>query len=156
MLLSRFRWLVLPSLLLCFLMQNAYSQNAAPKKKFRGPVRQVIVPDEDRFTPFAITVRVGQPVVWVNNDTDDHTVVSDDAFNTAGHRGTDVLLKANGGKYVLVFKHPGVFPFYCRFHAMLDTENQPIAPGPDGGIKDSSGNYGTPMNGVITVVGEED
>jgi hypothetical protein len=82
-------------------------------------------------------------------------VVSNDAFNTAGHRGTNVILKANGGKFVLVFRHPGVFPFYCRFHAMLDVDNQPKAPGPDGGIQDSNGNFGTPMNGVITVLGED-
>ena len=154
MVLSKFRWWTLPSLLICFFQLHAYSQNAT-ENKFRAPVRQIIVPDEDRFIPFAITVRVGQPVVWINNDADDHTVVSDDAFNTAGHRGTNVLLKANGGKFVLVFKHPGVFPFYCRFHAMLDAENQPKAPGPDGGIQDPNGNYGTPMNGVITVVGED-
>jgi len=154
MVLSKFRWWALPSLLICFFQLHAYSQNAT-ENKFRAPVRQIIVPDEDRFIPFAITVRVGQPVVWINNDADDHTVVSDDAFNTAGHRGTNVLLKANGGKFVLVFKHPGVFPFYCRFHAMLDAENQPKAPGPDGGILDPNGNYGTPMNGVITVVGED-
>jgi len=154
MVLSKFRWWALPSLLICFFQLHAYSQNAT-ENKFRAPVRQIIVPDEDRFIPFAITVRVGQPVVWINNDADDHTVVSDDAFNTAGHRGTNVLLKANGGNFLLVFKHPGVFPFYCRFHAMLDAENQPKAPGPDGGIQDPNGNYGTPMNGVITVVGED-
>jgi len=118
-------------------------------------VRQIIVPLEDRFTPFAITIRVGQTVEWVNNDADDHTVVSDDAFNTAGHRGVDVILPANGGTYRLTFKHAGVFPFYCRFHAMLDTQNQPIAPGPDGGIKDSNNNFGTPMSGVVTVLGED-
>ena len=99
-----------------------------------GSVRQIIVPDEDRFTPFAITVRVGQTVQWVNQDTDDHTLVSNDAFNTAGHRGVNVLLKASGGTVSLKFNHPGVFPFYCRFHAMLDADNQPKAPGPDGGI----------------------
>src|SRR5256714_11905279 len=121
----------------------------------RKAVHQVVVPAADRFTPFALTIRAGDSVRWVNNDADDHTVVSDDAFNTAGHRGTDVLLPANGGTYTLVFKHPGVFPFYCRFHAMLDADNQPMAPGPDGGIQDSNGNYGTPMNGVITVVGDD-
>ena len=108
------RW-TLPSLLVCFVAMHAYSQNA--NKTNHAPIRQIIVPDEDRFTPFAITVRLGQPVVWINNDADDHTVVSDDAFNTAGHRGTDVLLPANGGQFTLVFKHPGVFPFYCRFHS---------------------------------------
>jgi len=118
-------------------------------------VRQIIVPDEAGFTPFAITIRVGQRVQWINNDTDDHTVVSDDAFNTAGHRGINVLLPANGGTFTLTFKHPGTFPFYCRFHAMLDADNQPIAPGPKGGIQNPNGNFGTPMNGVITVLGDD-
>jgi hypothetical protein len=37
----------------------------------------------------------------VNTDTDDHTVVSDDAFDTAGHRGIDHLIHgtdANHGR----------------------------------------------------------
>lgn len=116
---------------------------------------QVLVPDEDRFTPFAVTIHVGQWVTWVNNDTDDHTIVSNDAFNSAGHHGVNVLLKANGGKFSLKFTHPGVFPYYCRFHSMLDDHNQPKAPGPDGGIQDPNGNFGTPMNGVVTVVGQD-
>ena len=115
---------------------------------------QIVVPDEDRFAPFAITVRVGQKVVWVNNDTDDHTIVSNDAFNTAGHHGANVLLKA-GGRVAVTFHHPGVFPYYCRFHAVLDSHHQPKAPGPDGGIQDANGNFGTPMNGVITVLGRD-
>ena len=115
---------------------------------------QITIPDEDRFSPFAMTVHVGTTVTWVNNDTDDHTLVSDDAFNTAGHFGTNVVIKANGGKVSLTFRHPGVFPYYCRFHAMLDDQHQPIAPGPDGGIQNPNGNFGTPMNGVITVVAD--
>jgi plastocyanin len=152
----RFRWWLLAALLLvCILFAGASSRVTASGPAHDDAVRQIIVPDEDRFTPFAITVRVGQTVEWVNNDTDDHTVVSDDAFNTAGHRGVNVILPANGGTFRLKFKHPGVFPFYCRFHAMLDADNQPKAPGPDGGIQDPDGNFGTPMNGVVTVLGED-
>src|SRR5262245_54241768 len=43
---------------------------------------QVIVPGEDRFTPFSQTIRAGDSVLWINMDTDDHTIVSDDALNT--------------------------------------------------------------------------
>jgi plastocyanin len=123
-----------------------------------SPVKQVIVPGEDRFFPFAITVRAGQSVQWVNMDTDDHTVVSNDFFNTAGNSGTNVLLKgtdSNGGQpgtLTLHFSRPGTFVYYCRFHAHLDDEHQPVAPGPDGGIQDQTGNFGTPMNGIITVL----
>jgi hypothetical protein len=133
------------------------SQRLWPKCQFREPSRRNPNHRARRrpILPFAITVRVGQPVIWINNDTDDQTVVSNDAFDTAGHRGVNVTLKASGGTFTLVFKHPGVFPFYCRFHSMLDADHQPKAPGPDGGIQDSNGNYGTPMNGVITVLGDD-
>ena len=119
--------------------------------------RMVIVPGEDRFTPFSQTIRPGESVTWENDDTDDHTVVSDDAFNTAGNLGVNELLPgtdSNGGQpgtLTLHFTHPGTFVFYCRFHAHLDADNQPVAPGPDGGIQDNTGNFGTPMMGIITV-----
>jgi plastocyanin len=146
---------VLIAVAVCVLALGLSLGNKAVGQTDHGTARQIIVPDEDRFTPFAITVRVGQTVQWVNNDTDDHTVVSDDAFNTAGHRGVNMLLKANGGTVSLKFNHPGVFPFYCRFHATLDADNQPKAPGPDGGIQDQNGNFGTPMNGVVTVLAND-
>jgi plastocyanin len=147
----RFRWVALGLLVVCLLALGS-GFNRAVAQSSNPTVRQIIVPDEDRFTPFAITIRVGQRVQWVNNDTDDHTIVSDDAFNTSGPRGINVLLPANGGTHSIVFRSPGTFPFYCRFHAQLDSANQPVAPGPDGGIQDPNGNYGTPMSGVITVV----
>ncbi|MFY9820918.1 MAG: plastocyanin/azurin family copper-binding protein [Thermoanaerobaculia bacterium] len=123
---------------------------------------QVIVPGEDRFTPFSQTIHAGDAVRWINMDTDDHTVVSDDAFTTAGNRGVNILLKGtdnNGGQpgtLVLHFNHPGTFVYYCRFHAHLDESSQPVAPGPEGGIQDPDGNHGTPMMGVITVLAKGD
>lgn len=135
---------------------------AAAPAPVTEPVRaihnQVIVPGEDRFTPFAQTIHTGESVRWINMDTDDHTVVSDDAFNTAGNRKINVVLPgtdSNNGKpgmLVLHFSHPGTFVYYCRFHAQLDEDNQPKAPGPKMGIQDPDGNFGTPMMGVITVV----
>lgn len=124
----------------------------------RNVHRQVIVPGEDRFTPFAQTVRVNDIVQWINTDTDDHTVVSDDAQNTAGPRRLNIVLKGtdnNGGKpgvFSLRFTNPGTFVYYCRFHSHLDADHQPVAPGPKGGIEDPDGNHGTPMMGVITVL----
>jgi plastocyanin len=124
--------------------------------------RQVTIPQEDRFTPFAITIHVGQTVQWTNRDGDDHTVVSDNAFNTAGHQGVDHILPGTlktGGKpstFSLTFQHPGTFVYYCRFHAKLDADNQPIAPGPDGGIQAANGNFGTPMSGIVTVLPNDD
>lgn len=112
----------------------------------------VTIPEADRFTPFALTIHTGQTVRWTNNDGDDHTVVSDDAVNTAGPTGVNELLPADGGTLALHFSKPGQFVYFCRFHAKLDEFDQPVAPGPEGGIQDTNGNFGTPMMGVITVI----
>jgi plastocyanin len=136
---------------------EAVSQAAPPKKN----TKRVVIPGSDRFVPFVLTVHVGDTVQWVNQDTDDHTVVSDDAFNTVGAKlsGIDQVVAgtdSNGGDpgtYSLKFKRAGTFVYYCRFHATLDDDHQPIAPGPQGGVQDdATGNYGTPMMGVIVVV----
>ena len=124
----------------------------------RASVHVVNVPEEDRFDPFALVIKAGDQVRWVNNDEEDHAIVSDDFFTTTNHKGEDILLPGtessggNPGEVTLRFRKVGVFVYYCRFHAQLDEAHQPIAPGPDGGIQDANGNFGTPMSGVIVVL----
>jgi plastocyanin len=145
---------------------------------FSRTVRQVIIPPEDRFTPFNLIIRAGDSVEWVNQDSDDHTVVSDDVLNKgtgSKSRAIDQVVKGTDnndgqpGTLRLRFKRPGTFVYHCRFHAHVDDSNQPVAPGPggdpanptasgitgnDGNIPNTPvGNLGTPMMGIITVVG---
>lgn len=124
----------------------------------RPRTHTVNVPEEDRFDPFVMTIKVGDQVTWVNKDTDDHTIVSDDFFTNTSNRGINTLLPgtdSNGGKpgkVTLRFRKAGVFVYYCRFHSHLDDAHQPAAPGPDGGIQDANGNFGLPMSGIIVVL----
>jgi plastocyanin len=141
------RLLLALSITLLSLMMTVESGWAAGEAR----LWQVVVPLEDRFSPFSITIHVGDSVQWVNTDEDDHTVVSDDQFTTAGHKGVNRLLQADGGTFTLTFTRTGVFVYFCRFHAHLDAQSQPVAPGPDGGIQDTNGNFGTPMMGVVVV-----
>ena len=157
--LARLALLILLSLLFVLTFGTVPNRTAASDKPGDSHgARMVIVPGEDRFSPFAVQIKVNETVEWVNMDTDDHTVVSNDFFNTAGNNNTNVVLLGtdhnNGqpGSFKLRFKQKGVFVYYCRFHSHLDDDHQPVAPGPDGGIQDSNGNFGTPMMGVITVV----
>jgi len=142
---------LLPILLVVAALVPLGAIGASAARGYGGRTRTVKIPDEDRFTPFSITIHAGDSVKWFNGDSDDHTVVSDDAFDTAGNKGTDHLLPS-GQTFSLQFAHAGVFVYYCRFHAHLDEFNQPAAPGPDGGIQDQNGNFGTPMSGVVTVL----
>jgi plastocyanin len=149
---------LVPSLVVigAFLAVLATAQTAQPEKA--RVHNMVIVPEEDRFTPFAITIHTGDRVQWTNMDTDDHTVVSDDFVNSGGPLHINLLLHgtdSNGGKpgtLSLKFGRPGVFVYYCRFHSHLDASHQPVAPGPEGGIQEANGDFGTPMMGVITVL----
>lgn len=141
-----------------------FGQTAAVDKPSHH--RLISVPEEDRFLPMSLVIRAGDTVDWVNNDADDHTVVSDDFFNTTGPKNVDITLPASGGTFSINFHHRGVFVFFCKFHAQLDADHQPIAPGERGGIQttttfcDPSGaptcNNGTPMMGVITVLPREE
>jgi plastocyanin len=148
----------LTRVVVCALMLGVAPHGWAGDQDHHGQVHEVLIPEEDRFTPYALTIHPGDSVQWVNQDTDDHTVVSDDAFTTAGHQGIDHLLPGTDNNHGQVstftrqFSHPGVFVYYCRCHAHLDADRQPVAPGPDGGIQDANGNFGTPMTGVITVL----
>ena len=60
--------------------------------------------------------------------------------------GRLVAIKVDRGGQLLTF---GVTP-----DQITNADNQPIGPGPKGGIQDSKGNFGTPMSGVVTVSGD--
>jgi plastocyanin len=164
------RPLLVPALALLAFVATPASRVAADDNKPKLH-RLIAVPEEDRFTPFALTIRAGDTVEWVNNDSDDHTIVSDDAVNTAGPNHVDVVIPGTGvsgrpaaDPFRITFHDSGQWVYYCRFHSHLDEFNQPNAPGPDGGIQgekdptmcDPAGtdtcNFGTPMMGVITVL----
>jgi len=155
---SRLAWFVLLAFMFALTFGTRITQLSVTSDKLGGSNRMVVVPGEDRFSPFALNIHAGEEVEWVNMDTDDHTVVSNDFFNIGALKGVNVLLLGtdnNNGKpgtFKLRFSQPGVFHYYCRFHAHLDDDHQPVAPGPEGGIQDSNGNFGTPMMGVITVL----
>src|SRR5262245_18673105 len=57
------------------ILTNTRSFAATPAHRLH---HQVIVPEEDRFFPFAITIHAGDSVKWTNMDTDDHTIVTND------------------------------------------------------------------------------
>ena len=144
------------ALLTAALWAASASSSAAPEDHARRA--RVVIPGEDRFTPFNLTIHAGTLVVWTNQDTDDHTIVSDDNFSTAGPRKLDIVIPgtdSNGGKpgtYAFFFAEHGTFVYHCRFHSHLDDAQQPVAPGPKGGIQDPNGNFGTPMMGTVTVL----
>ena len=81
--------------------------------------RHVIVMTEYAYAPPALTVRVGEPVIFVNRGRIEHTV----ADTTPGGGVRSKLIKprplAPGDEQQVLFSRPGVVTYLCTFHPTL-------------------------------------
>ena len=81
--------------------------------------RHVIVMTEYAYAPPAVTVRVGEPVIFVNRGRIEHTV----ADTTPGGGVRSKLIKprplAPGDEQRVLFSRPGVVNYLCTFHPTL-------------------------------------
>jgi len=75
-----------------------------------GTVRVAMV--DMGFDPETVTVRVGQSVTWVNEDSVSHNAVADD-----GSWKTEIF--ADGGSVTLTFDTPGTYAYRCTPHPAM-------------------------------------
>jgi len=70
----------------------------------------------------ALTVPLGTKVIWVNDDTTDHTVTSDDGIFHSGYLGP-------GEQFSYLFDRPGNYPYHCEIHpseqGMIQVTSEP-------------------------------
>ncbi|MGE7434053.1 cupredoxin domain-containing protein [Kitasatospora sp. NPDC001175] len=66
------------------------------------------------FAPAAITVKAGTTVTWTNQDTDAHTVTSQ---NKAGALNSQAL--NTGQSYSYTFTTPGTYGYLCTIHPFM-------------------------------------
>ncbi len=62
------------------------------------------------FSPATLTVKAGDTVVWTNQDSSSHTVVSDSGSEIAS--GT----LPQGGTYSHTFNSAGTYDYHCGIH----------------------------------------
>ena len=99
------------------------SDRSSPTVGATGPPedagRHVIVMTEYAYAPPALTVRVGEPVIFVNRGRIEHTV----ADTTPGGGVRSKLIKprplAPGDEQQVLFSRPGVVNYLCTFHPTL-------------------------------------
>jgi plastocyanin len=65
------------------------------------------------FTPEVLTVPVETEVVWMNRDTIQHTVTSDDQTSFASS------LLGSSDTFSHHFGEPGTFPYHCSVHPFM-------------------------------------
>jgi len=65
------------------------------------------------FSPSELTIKVGETVRWINQDSIKHTVTSD----LGSELDSDLL--GNGASYSHTFNSPGEFPYHCILHPSM-------------------------------------
>jgi len=71
------------------------------------------------YDPFEVAILVGGEVVWINDDSEAHTVTSGttqggpDAFFDSG-----IFMK--GTDYYYRFESPGTFNYFCKLHPWME------------------------------------
>lgn len=128
-------------------------------------MHEVVIPGVPRFDPYALTINTGDTVRWINRGAVLHSVTSVDEVNSIREISVNRDISPNT-TYDATFNTPGLWVYYCKYHSGLDEFNQPVAPGCGAaglnpvGItsnlectsRNLTGNFGTPMTGVIAVV----
>jgi plastocyanin len=77
-----------------------------------GGLRRTIHIKDMRYDPASLEIKVGDRVVWKNEDDRDHTVVArDGSFDSDNIR--------SGESFSYQFTKPGKFAYSCRYHPRM-------------------------------------
>jgi len=76
------------------------------------PVTHTVTMDGVAFQPAQVTARVGDMIVWVNNDPFPHTVTSPAGDLTS----PDVI---SNGRWSWIATKPGELAYTCRYHPTM-------------------------------------
>lgn len=76
------------------------------------PRRHTVTIDATSYSPKTLTVRVGDTIVWVNNDLFPHTVTA----KTGRFDSGDI---AAGESWTYTVKAEGMFGYFCTYHTTM-------------------------------------
>ncbi|MBS3094605.1 cupredoxin domain-containing protein [Candidatus Pacearchaeota archaeon] len=65
------------------------------------------------FVPFLLKIKEGEKVIWINHDTQSHTVTSD----VANQFSSGPISKEQSFEYV--FKKKGVYEYHCAYYPYI-------------------------------------
>ncbi len=88
------------------------ASSSAPRASSPGPAGATVGIANFAFAPSTLTVKVGQTVIWANNDSVVHTVTSDHGIWDSG----DLM---PGKSFTLTFDKPGKFTYHCSHHPYM-------------------------------------
>ena len=85
---------------------------AAAEEPKPQPREHTVTIDSTTYSPQALTVHVGDTIVWVNNDLFPHTVTARNGKFDSGE-----IAKGKSWSYTVTAK--GFFEYFCTFHPTM-------------------------------------
>jgi plastocyanin len=76
-----------------------------------GAKNEVMI-ESNAFKPDSLTIKVGDTVTWINNDSYNHTVTA----KTGEFNSGDM---ANGAKFSFTFNKEGTYDYTCSIHTFM-------------------------------------
>ena len=76
-----------------------------------GAKNEIII-ESNSFKPDSLTIKVGDTVTWINNDSYTHTVKAKTSEFDSGNM-------ANGVKFSLTFDKEGTYDYICGIHTFM-------------------------------------
>ncbi len=72
------------------------------------------------FSPQTVTVATGTTVRWVNNDSVEHAIATEDGSDSPNNFDSAGI--AVGAAYTLQLNKPGTYKYYCKLHPNMKGE----------------------------------
>lgn len=76
-----------------------------------GAKNEVVI-ESNAFKPDSLTIKVGETVTWINNDSYNHTVTAKTGEFDSGDM-------ASGAKFSFTFDKEGTYDYICSIHTFM-------------------------------------
>lgn len=99
-------------------LQESSSSSSSLAITEEGKVVSIVANSgSNSYNPYAIEVRVGDTVTWINDDSSPHTVTSSSSSSDDSTFDSDVLRK--GETFSFTFDKEGEYPYFCTLHPSM-------------------------------------
>lgn len=95
-----------------FLLNKSQYSYTNTTSSIESPSSNTVTIANLKYAPASLTVKAGEKVTWLNNDSVSHTVTFDDSVFDSGVLG-------NGDSATYTFETPGTYTYHCTIHPSM-------------------------------------
>jgi plastocyanin len=75
--------------------------------------------DDKAFSPNPVDIKVGDTIVWTNDDISSHTITEGNQDSNIASSGFDSGLLSQGQNFTHTFDKAGIIEYFCQLHPQM-------------------------------------